>query len=668
MSRDGAGPDDRGPVDADEPTGAAVVDGRTDEAGRRVADAMAAFGDQVRPDPGGWGCIDARLADAPDRRLGQGAARGPSTRRPVLVAAAFVVVLALVGAVVVQVRTADTGLEVATAPSGQEQLGFVALTDDGRLVELDIEGHEQREIHRNDGGGPLVGPIAVSPLDNTIYLERQPQVHECVGVGYSPASVRSEIVAIPFAGGETRVVAPVGATPSLQPRTGRLAYLKSAGEGRCDDGSPYEIGVADPVSGATRNLSLRGIHDGPAGDGSAGAPLTVDLPFPDLIDVRWSADDDALWVLANYGSGVPYRALIRIGLRFGNGAIVADQPQIVLTGVPSADADLAGSILAATAFDSVETGPGGDATFVFGRADADGTLDVARTVASGDERSSWATTVEFGIDAGALDLAGARAGVVDHDARSGRVLAVVLGNSTTNPAPARDIDVIPSGPPEVGPSPASDSRSNRPTVFTASISPLTGALVAGEGSQSRVVANRVVSAAWVWSGTRLADDAPGPTEPVEVPDPTVSEPIGTTVPPDAGQPDDGARSDDEPSVPPTAGAGRPDDAAGIGDAFVAFFSHGDRSALEGSGVLEPSIQEGAESVPEGGVGVTVTITAIRFTGTDEAEVDFLLDQSGRSFTAPTRGTAVRLDGRWLVSAATMCILLGRVQIPCPVTE
>ena len=264
-------------------------------------------------------------------------------------------------------------------------------------------------------------------------------------------------------------------------------------------------------------------------------------------------------------------------------------------------------------------------------------------------------------------------GTVEHDGRSGQVLAVVNGatRAEAGPAPDTTIAVEPSAPDIEEPSsfdePVVPAAPTRPPRGTATIVPMSGALVVGEGSQSRVVASGVVSAAWVWSEARPIDTPPGTAEPVEVPDSTVTD---STVPeqdPTDGPLEDG-QPDGEPSMPLAPDRERTDDAVAIRDTFAAFFEQGDRSALEGSDVLEPSMQEGAESVPEGGVDVTVTIAAIRFTGTDEAEVDFLLDQSGRSFTAPTRGTAVRLDGRWLVSAATMCILLGRVQIPCPVTE
>jgi len=83
-------------------------------------------------------------------------------------------------------------------------------------------------------------------------------------------------------------------------------------------------------------------------------------------------------------------------------------------------------------------------------------------------------------------------------------------------------------------------------------------------------------------------------------------------------------------------------------------------------VLEPALEEGAESVPAGGVGLTLTVTAIRFTGPDAAEVDFTLDKDGAYFTAATVGTAERIDGRWMVSAETMCTLVSRVGIACPV--
>ena len=670
-------------TDPTDPTPAA---GPADETDRRVADALAALGDQVTPSSGGWGRIDARLADAPGNRFGRGAAGRSSVRRPVLVAAAFVVVLTLVGAAIAQVRTTDTSVEVATAPSGQQELGLVALTDDGRLVHLDLEGRELREIPRGNGGGALVGPVAVSPLDNTIYVERaSSDAPGCFGPGEVPTPVRGEIVAIPFAGGEPRVVAQSATNPSIDPGTGRLAYVTAA-DGPCD-GSRNTFGVTDLASGATgetglgtgllRELNQRaathGVHKGLIGEEAEGATAVDDLPFVALQDVQWSADGDALWVLVGYGSGVPYRALIRVGVQLDSGENIFrwDEPQIVLDGIVWTDNDLAGSLLGATAFDSVESGPGGDATFAFGRVDAGGTVDVARTVADANDAAEWSTAVEFGIDVNALGLRNARVGTVEHDGRSGQVFAVVIGSTEADagPAPDTSIAVPPSASGIEEPSsfdePVVSAAPTRPTGGTATISPLTGALVVGEGSQSRVVASGVVSAAWVWSEPRPIDTPPGTTEPVEVPDLTVSEP-SVTGPAPTDDPPTLGRPDGEPSVPLTPDAERADDATEIRDTFAAFFEQGDMSALEGSDVLEPSMQEGAETVPDGGVGVTVTIAAIRFTGTDEAQVDFLLDQGGVSFTAPTRGTAVRVDGRWLVSADTMCLLLSRVQIPCPI--
>jgi hypothetical protein len=191
-----------------------------------------------------------------------------------------------------------------------------------------------------------------------------------------------------------------------------------------------------------------------------------------------------------------------------------------------------------------------------------------------------------------------------------------------------------------------------------------GILVIWDGSQSYAVPGAYDSVAWVRVPTPIPVEEPTtePPAPGTTVLPATSVPsVATSIAPTVGTEPPGVILD------PTAGApgdGSPE-AAAVAQAYRDFFEQGARSALQGSGVLEPAIQSGSQTVDDGGKGVAVVFPGVRVTGDTTASVDFRLFQGTKEITAPTSGGAVFADGRWKVSAATMCTLLSRVSIPCP---
>jgi hypothetical protein len=148
-------------------------------------------------------------------------------------------------------------------------------------------------------------------------------------------------------------------------------------------------------------------------------------------------------------------------------------------------------------------------------------------------------------------------------------------------------------------------------------------------------------------------------------------PVPTTAPPLAIVTD--PTSPDPSSSPPGTAVGvlvvvPPDRAAegtAVAGAFDELIEGGDRTALEDDEALDPALQDGRAATPGGSDGVTVDVLAVTFSAEDTAEVAFEMDSP--AWGAPVRlsGTAVRVDGRWQVSASTMCMLLARVGVTCP---
>ena len=246
---------------------------------------------------------------------GGATADGPA-RRPLLVAAAFVVAVLMVGAVAMWARTAGTEVELATSPATQQTLAILAVTEDGRLVELGPDGTEQREIYRPQAGpdavGQLTGPIAVSETDGVVYAERAPRDRcgdEAALAGRTDVAAFPELVAIPIDGGDVRVIASAGAHPTYLPGRNWLAYVTPTNGQTCSAAlDAPELEVLDLTSGD------RGSHAVSAGmvgeataSGSAAVGGTPDaiVPYegpgssmtPAVVDLRWSSGGSSLFAL-----------------------------------------------------------------------------------------------------------------------------------------------------------------------------------------------------------------------------------------------------------------------------------------------------------------------------------------------------------------------------------
>jgi hypothetical protein len=662
--------EDRGSDDV-APTDGSGVEGR-------VAGAMASFATHVRPEGAAWERIDERL-DARSARPFALTRSGVSPRRPVLVAAAIVVLVVLAGSIVVRARTTDLEVQVATGTTGAEQVAIVAVTADSRLVELGLDGRERRELYRvPDDGSRLEGRIGVSPHDGVVYVARTRPSGTCPVLGSRGEASVPQIVAVPYAGGDPAVVVDAGYDPDVDPATGRLTYLAPAASDGCSSGEDTEIGLFDPASRATMTL---GRADSASGATPAGpTALSIDLPWAVPSQVRWSPAGDAVWSLVHYGSGVDMRALVRTRVSFDGADFTPGSTEVLLraTALQASTTDAGPSagftdeLFALTSFSPVVESDHTDSFVGIARGGTVGGLVASRwslrTLEPGNMVIGYGSVGE--IDASQLGASPFVEGDVDVDASTGD-LVVVAGASTGAGILEPPVELHTAGPdtttsPGVDPEPTS-------VVAGSAGSKADGVLVVIQGGKTRVVTDGIVSATWI----RTVDDAL-----VVATTPTTAFPPGTTgtIPPES-VPSTGVEVEPTPGTPPPGvilpapttevpadaveGSERPDDAAAITDAFRAFFEQGDQAALEGSGILEPALDEGAKTVPNGGKGVTVTIDAITFTGDDEAEVRFRLDQSGNFFTAATIGSAVFVDGRWKVSAATMCTLLSRVRIACP---
>lgn len=633
---------------------------------RRLTDAMASFGDRVRPGSDGWERIGERLEDRSGRRHPRAGNRGTGPR-PVLVAAAIVVLVLITGSVVVTARSGGDDVQLAAGPTtevgARERLAIVAVTDDGRLVELGPDGVERREIYRPQGVGvgALRGPISVSPIDGTTYVEWvRPELMCGEEVGTHAVG---EIVAIPFDGGPPTVIEPIGRVPAYDAVHNRIAFSAPPDGRPCADRS-------DPTMVVVQDLDPPGVRaELPMGDGS-GSFAALSL-WP--IDVTWTTSGDGLRVLADHGRFVtrisvdeadvtmrrmddlPVPGAMAIG-----DASTSEPPSPTPEDGPQ-DVVLAESI---EALPSEPTdAPGAERLLVSAARHEQSWVDLvgAVSVPIGDVRvlEQVATPIPSGPDgqagvtveselAAQIDPTTTGTGPlwrsqVDRDPSSGLLLitasAVVAQTGVPTPPPAGSMDL----------------------QFSTSAVPSVSLLFVQDATGVHQLRDGIVAAAWF----RTSEPTPASTSttsvpPLEVAGTAVPAPVGTVVDPLPSMPATGV---DGPHV--VAGSERPGDAAAIVDAYRAFFEQGDQSALEGSGVLEPALDEGAKTVPNGGKGVTVTIDAISFRSDTEAEVRFRLDQSGNFFTAPAVGSAVVVDGRWKVSAATMCTLLSRVSIPCP---
>jgi hypothetical protein len=113
-----------------------------------------------------------------------------------------------------------------------------------------------------------------------------------------------------------------------------------------------------------------------------------------------------------------------------------------------------------------------------------------------------------------------------------------------------------------------------------------------------------------------------------------------------------------------------DDERAIQELFEAWLrDHPDddtRRMVEDADALLPSIHEGlAQHTPEDLAQYSGSVSAIRMLDADHAEVQYTLLHGGQPQFGLRTGTAVRIDGRWMVSRATECALLSLGGITCP---
>jgi hypothetical protein len=119
-----------------------------------------------------------------------------------------------------------------------------------------------------------------------------------------------------------------------------------------------------------------------------------------------------------------------------------------------------------------------------------------------------------------------------------------------------------------------------------------------------------------------------------------------------------------PFVPTT------DDENAIVDLFVAWLrDHPDdetRLIVEDADALLPAIHQGlAQHSADDLAKYSGTVSDIRMLDADHAEVQYTLLHDGQPQFGLRTGTAVRIDGTWMVSRATECALLSLGGIVCP---
>jgi hypothetical protein len=113
-----------------------------------------------------------------------------------------------------------------------------------------------------------------------------------------------------------------------------------------------------------------------------------------------------------------------------------------------------------------------------------------------------------------------------------------------------------------------------------------------------------------------------------------------------------------------------DDERAIQELFVAWLrtrtDAETRALVEDADSLLESIHEGqAQHTPEQLAQYSGTVSGIRMLDADHAEVQYTLLLAGQPQFGLRTGVAVRIDGRWLVSRATVCSMLSLGGITCP---
>lgn len=211
----------------------------------RVRRALRAEGDGAHPTSEIWERV----------RAGVGARR---RRRRMLArsAAAGAVAAAVVAAVVVVAAGGDGGEPsgVVAGPPASTALpeGIVAVTEDGRVVELSPEtGEEVRTLLDPDEAGLAQYPVganfsaptvAVAPGGRILYLARPRVDPACAHA----EQLDQEIVAVPLGEGSAEVVAAVGSHPAVSPDGTMLAYVTTRSGEACD---PSRVVAVEDLAG-----------------------------------------------------------------------------------------------------------------------------------------------------------------------------------------------------------------------------------------------------------------------------------------------------------------------------------------------------------------------------------------------------------------------------------
>jgi hypothetical protein len=585
------------------------------EPSERVTDALHAFAAGIEPSTSrSWSAItgelDAGAASGAGRRSDGRVPRAASGRGARLgVAAAMVAAVAIAStALVLARRTDDAAVRVTTAPDGTiptATTSIVAVTTDGALVELATDGRQVRTIWQPPAGGP---PEATARLNGPVSVstDRTAYVERrtpqlCNGY-IAAADTLGEIVAIPLDGGEPRTVAAVGADPAISPDGTHLAYVGPV-DNRCGPSHlTWALHLLDLTTGASSTIAM-----------SAGLGRT---PAPQVGAVRpaWTPDGDLLALTESADEGCPnpalrrpcgYRTILHMsGLVVVTDLTPTDAPAGSVPPIPRPVADDSTDALAV-----VPAPPGsapGTAQALTAGVNLDGTLVQVQTMLLDAKHVHGHQTPLFDIPA----APGSRLEQVDLSAADqGRLL--VATQSTCAPAAC-------------------------PTS--------TFELYLYDGHQAKAIASDMVAAAFL-PGSSVSSSG-GPS----------AGPVGTV---------DAVAGGQDASPGTTAPTGdHAADLAAISDAFNLTF-HGNFSRLQDGESIRPSTNEGKAQNPDIATGVVVRLNEVRFVDADHAQVDFELLKDGVDVTAPSTGGAVRVDGTWFVTKATMCDLLQRGGIACP---
>jgi hypothetical protein len=736
----------------------------------RIADAFAALVEPIEPGPQAWSRIVMRIDDGAVK--GDGVSRS-RTLRPIVVAAAVLAVVVLSASVVLLGRR-DQGTNVVTQPIAPSLRvpAIVAMTADGRIVELTADGQELRTIVALGSAAPAVDPTIRVSADGIVYFNRdvEPVAATCAEQIFGRIWMTSEIVAVPLAGGAPRVVVPVGGAFDLSPDGRLLAYAGPEGTDRCLDASQSLLSVMEVASGRRTQLAdrpfsavgpasrLRWLSGGAEITGVASSwfhdrgpsyasilrfvlhPTEPQAPAQQIMIASQDPDrqpdlgsngDEPIAMPgplggtvvmanpANAGDTSDLQATQRIdgaqdlvavertsshaqgasrhhGLvvvraqpdenRRGNHVSGINLPSTKLAELPAAASgflqetsmDVVGARVLVTTAETDDIGDAGCCT-VMGRRPPAGHWTAKPTHAFVIE-SGRVTEIADGLVAAAW----LPPGLARHGGGRDEAAAAVLPSTTGAPVapPTVAVGTVPPLVTTNGTCRGDTERQVGATLFAEAAKGLPAPV---RGFAQRVWdASSSCDPSFASGGAKVPGVQPPPYRPsiyeevlamLSVP-PTIDAqgryrwggevgPLVCPARPTLAVSADGAGW--EWRLPCDAEVRRPGedqrdrrpaDAQQVALAYERVFN-GDPSLLEGA-VATADAQEQRAGSP-----IAVEVRAIRWSGEDAAEVEFILRRDGYAVSPPSTGGAIRRDGVWKVTAATMCDVLARVQIPCP---